>query len=89
MTIAIILWAGTGIASPGTLYVFIDLMRRFFMPLRDLSAKYSVMQSSMASAERVFQLFDEPVEVEDERSATPESSASGRSSRRSSRARSG
>ena len=58
MTIAIILWAGTGVASPGTLYVFIDLMRRFFMPLRDLSAKYSVMQSSMASAERIFQLVD-------------------------------
>ena len=58
MTIAIILWAGTGIATPGTLYVFIDLMRRFFMPLRDLSAKYSVMQSSMASSERIFQLID-------------------------------
>ena len=28
------------------------------MPLRDLSAKYSVMQSSMASAERIFQLMD-------------------------------
>jgi ATP-binding cassette subfamily B protein len=33
-------------------------MRRFFMPLRDLSAKYSVMQSSMAGAERIFQLLD-------------------------------
>src|SRR5690606_8088197 len=29
----------------GTLYVFMDWMRRFFLPLRDLSAKYSVMQS--------------------------------------------
>jgi ABC-type multidrug transport system fused ATPase/permease subunit len=42
----------------GTLYVFIDWTRRFFLPLRDLSAKYSVMQSSMASCERIFQLFD-------------------------------
>jgi ABC-type multidrug transport system fused ATPase/permease subunit len=33
-------------------------MRRFFLPLRDLSAKYSVMQSSMASAERIYQLLD-------------------------------
>jgi ABC-type multidrug transport system fused ATPase/permease subunit len=65
MTIAIILWVGTGIASPGTLYVFIDLMRRFFMPLRDLSAKYSVMQSSMASAERIFELIDTEPEVND------------------------
>ena len=65
MTIAIILWAGTGIATPGVLYFFIDLMRRFFMPLRDLSAKYSVMQSSMASAERIFQLIDTEDEVRD------------------------
>jgi len=65
MTIAIILWAGMGIATPGTLYVFIDLMRRFFMPLRDLSAKYSVMQSSMASAERIFQLIDTEPAVRD------------------------
>jgi ATP-binding cassette subfamily B protein len=44
--------------SAGTIYLFIDWLRRFFMPLRDLSAKYSVMQSSMASAERIFQLLD-------------------------------
>jgi ABC-type multidrug transport system fused ATPase/permease subunit len=58
ITVAIIIWQGTGIAEAGTLYVFIDWMRRFFMPLRDLSAKYSVMQSSMASSERIFQLID-------------------------------
>ena len=43
----------------GTVYVFIDYMVRFFRPMMDLSAKYSVMQSSMASAERTFQLLDE------------------------------
>ena len=37
-------------------------MRRFYRPLQDLSAKYSVMQSSMASLERVFQLLDIPAE---------------------------
>ena len=58
ITIAIIIWQATGLAEVGTLYVFIDWMRRFFLPLRDLSAKYSVMQSSMASAERIFQLLD-------------------------------
>jgi ATP-binding cassette subfamily B protein len=58
ITIAIIVWWGTGLAAAGTLYVFIDWMRRFFLPLRDLSAKYSVMQSSMASCERIFQLLD-------------------------------
>jgi len=65
VTIAVIIWYGTGLADPGVLYVFIDWMRRFFMPLRDLSAKYSVMQSSMASSERIFELLDTPVEIPD------------------------
>lgn len=58
LTFAIIIWQATGVASFGTIYLFIDLLRRFFMPLRDLSAKYSVMQSSMASSERIFELLD-------------------------------
>jgi ATP-binding cassette subfamily B multidrug efflux pump len=77
VTIAVIIWYGTDLANPGVLYVFIDWMRRFFMPLRDLSAKYSVMQSSMASSERIFQLLDTPVEIPDPDvpSALPERSA--------------
>jgi ATP-binding cassette subfamily B protein len=58
MTTAAVLWAATSATTAGTIYVFMDYMRRFFMPLRDLSAKYSVMQSSMASLERIFQLLD-------------------------------
>jgi ATP-binding cassette subfamily B multidrug efflux pump len=58
LTVAVILGYGFKLAAVGTFYIFIDYMRRFFMPLRDLSAKYSVMQSSMASAERIFQLLD-------------------------------
>ena len=58
LTVAIILGYGFRLAAVGTYYIFIDYMRRFFMPLRDLSAKYSVMQSSMAGAERIFQLLD-------------------------------
>jgi ABC-type multidrug transport system fused ATPase/permease subunit len=57
LTVAIIIAQGVGLAA-GTLYIFIDWMRRFFMPLRDLSAKYSVMQSSMASSERIFELLE-------------------------------
>jgi ABC-type multidrug transport system fused ATPase/permease subunit len=55
---AIVIWQASGLAAAGTVYVFFDWMRRFFVPLRDLSAKYSVMQSSMASCERIFQLLD-------------------------------
>jgi ABC-type multidrug transport system fused ATPase/permease subunit len=65
LTVAVILGYGFKLAAVGTFYIFIDYMRRFFMPLRDLSAKYSVMQSSMASAERIFQLLDTEPEVVD------------------------
>ncbi|MAI26920.1 MAG: ABC transporter ATP-binding protein [Myxococcota bacterium] len=65
VTTAIIIWYGTGLVEAGVLYQFIDYMRRFFRPMQDLSAKYSVMQSSMASSERIFQLLETPVEVMD------------------------
>jgi len=59
LSVAVIVGFGGSIGvTAGILYVFIDWMRRFFMPLRDLSAKYSVMQSAMASTERIFQLLD-------------------------------
>jgi len=65
LTIAVVIWQSMGLAAAGTIYLFFDLMRRFFMPLRDLSAKYSVMQSSMASCERIFELLDAAPEVQD------------------------
>lgn len=69
LTGALIFWYGARLIGAdeltlGTIYVFRDYTGRFFRPLMDLSAKYSVMQSSMASAERVFQLLDEPREPE-------------------------
>jgi ATP-binding cassette, subfamily B, multidrug efflux pump len=65
ITVAVVLWWGSGIATPGVLYLFIQWMRRFFMPLSELSNKYSVMQSSMASAERIFQLMDRAPDIRD------------------------
>ena len=65
VTIAVIIWVGTGLVEAGVLYQFIDYMRRFLRPLQDLSAKYSVMQSSMASSERIFQLLQTEVAVVD------------------------
>jgi ATP-binding cassette subfamily B protein len=78
ITVAIIVWWGTGLAEAGTLYVFIDWMRRFFLPLRDLSAKYSVMQSSMASCERIFQLLDRKPAIRDPATATAATAAPAR-----------
>ena len=65
LTVAIIVWQGTGLAQAGTLFVFVAWMQRFFLPLRDLSAKYSVMQSSMASTERLSELLESEPEVLD------------------------
>jgi ATP-binding cassette subfamily B protein len=86
ISVAVIVGYGAGFATAGTLYVFIDWMRRFFMPLRDLSAKYSVMQSAMASTERIFQLFDTVPAIQDEESGLDEmQSAAVAAARRASR----
>lgn len=71
ITVAILLWWGSGVATPGTLFVFMQWMRRFFLPLRDLSAKYSVMQSSMASVERIVQLLDREPAIRDPEAEAP------------------
>ena len=67
--VAIILWSGShdmtsGVLGAGTLIAFAHLIRRFFIPLRDLSTKYTVLQSAFAAAERIFLLYDEPVTIQ-------------------------
>ncbi len=61
--IAIILWYGGGQIlqqhlSLGELVAFLTYMRLFFQPLREGAQKYSIVQSAMASAERIFELLD-------------------------------
>jgi len=51
-----------GIVEIGTLVAFIQYIQQFFVPIRDFSAKYAVLQSSMAAAERLFALLDLPME---------------------------
>jgi ATP-binding cassette, subfamily B, multidrug efflux pump len=53
----------SGSLTVGVLAAFIQLTRRFFQPLQDLSEKFNLLQSAMASSERVFALLDEPVTV--------------------------
>jgi len=48
-------------ATVGTVAAFLQLVRRFFQPLQDLSDKYNTMQTAMASSERIFHLLDTPV----------------------------
>jgi ATP-binding cassette, subfamily B, multidrug efflux pump len=61
--IAAILWyAGVrsheAHVSFGTLFAFVAYIEMFFVPIRDLSARYTLLQSAMAGAERVFELLD-------------------------------
>src|SRR5687768_14285838 len=42
----------------GTVAAFLQLVRRFFQPLQDLSEKYNILQGAMASSERIFGLLD-------------------------------
>jgi ATP-binding cassette subfamily B multidrug efflux pump len=63
LSLAAIVWyggnrVGAGTVSFGLVAAFIELTNRFFIPVRDFSSKYAVMQSSMASAERIFRLLD-------------------------------
>jgi ATP-binding cassette subfamily B multidrug efflux pump len=66
--IALVIWFGGGRALIdasllGTLVAFIQYAQRFFRPIQDLSEKYNILQSAMASSERIFKLLDTPVEV--------------------------
>jgi ATP-binding cassette subfamily B protein len=53
---------GEPAASIGVMVAFVQYIHRFFEPLRDLSSKYTVMQSALSGAERVFSLLDQPEE---------------------------
>jgi ATP-binding cassette subfamily B multidrug efflux pump len=68
VAMALLLWYGglrtlDGTLTVGILAAFIQYTRRFFQPLQDLSEKFNLLQSAMASSERVFSLLDEPVTV--------------------------
>jgi ATP-binding cassette subfamily B protein len=49
-----------GLLTFGELVAFMQLVQRFYRPIQDLSEKYNILQSSMASSERIFQLLDTP-----------------------------
>ncbi len=63
VAIGLIIWYGGGeviqnTLTLGTLFAFIQYTEMFFRPIRDLSEKYNIMQTAMASSERIFKLFD-------------------------------
>jgi ATP-binding cassette subfamily B protein len=63
VALALLLWHGGArileqTLTVGVLAAFLQLTRRFFQPLQDLSEKYNLLQSAMASSERIFRLLD-------------------------------
>jgi ATP-binding cassette subfamily B protein len=54
-----------GVITVGLVVAFIQYAQRFFEPIEDLAEKYNILQAAMASAERIFRVLDEPVEVQD------------------------
>ena len=71
LAVAAILWRGgtevmQQMATFGTLVAFIEYSRKFFMPLTDLASKFSVLQTSNASLERIFDLLDQQDEKQGE-----------------------
>jgi len=66
--IACVIWFGgndviRGATTIGILAAFIQYAQRFFRPIQDFSEKYNILQSAMASSERIFKLLDTPVEI--------------------------
>lgn len=65
ITVALVLWVGGGevirrLLTLGTLVAFIDYAQRFFVPLRDVSSKYTTLQSALSSVERIEALMKLP-----------------------------
>ncbi|HXM64045.1 MAG TPA: ABC transporter ATP-binding protein [Terriglobales bacterium] len=68
IAIASVIWFGgndviRSATTLGVLVAFIQYAQRFFRPIQDLSEKYNILQSAMASSERIFKLLDTPAEI--------------------------
>ena len=76
LAIALILWYGggrvlDGVLTLGTLVAFLQYSERFFKPISDLSEKFNILQSAMASSERIFKLLDTRAQVRPPSKPTP------------------
>ena len=70
LAVALIIWYGggrilVGALTLGALVAYLQYVDRFFLPIRDLAEKYNILQSAMASSERIFKVLDEPLTVQD------------------------
>jgi len=76
LALALIIWYGglrslDGAITVGVIAAFLQYARRFFQPIQDLSEKYNLLQSAMASSERIFKLLDDEIVITDPREPRP------------------
>jgi ATP-binding cassette subfamily B protein len=70
VAVALVLWYGglnvlEGTLTVGVVAAFLQYVRRFYRPIQDLSEKFNILQSAMASSERIFKLLDSEPTVPD------------------------
>ncbi|MGM0737641.1 MAG: ABC transporter ATP-binding protein [Bacteroidota bacterium] len=70
LAMALVIWYGgaqalSGEVTFGVLLAFIQYVRQFFVPIRDLSEKFNTLQSALASSERIFGILDTKNEIPD------------------------
>jgi ATP-binding cassette subfamily B protein len=68
VAIALVVWFGgnqvlSGLTTLGIMVAFMQYAQRFFRPIQDLTEKYNILQSAMASSERIFKLLDTKAEI--------------------------
>ncbi len=76
IAVGLIIWYGggevvQGMITIGVLFAFIQFTEMFFRPIRDLSEKYNIMQTAMASSERIFNLLDDDTMVKNPEKPIP------------------
>ena len=82
LSVALLLYYGglkieESVLTFGELVAFIHLVERFYRPIRDLADKYNILQSSMASSERIFNLLDTEPEIKEPEKPASEKSFKG------------
>ena len=83
IALSLILWYGggqyiRGVLEFGVLYAFISYVEMFFQPINDLTEKYNIMQSAMASSEKIFYLLDQESIIPEPENPIPLKSVTGR-----------
>lgn len=76
IAVALIIWYGGGEVvqqnlSLGVLFAFIQYTEMFFRPVRDLAEKYNILQTGMASSERIFKLLDTKMFIKNPQTPIP------------------